>query len=1053
MNISEVAIKRPVFTVMVTVALLVLGFMGFARLGSDLFPDVSFPAVVVTVPYPGAGPAEVESLVTKPLEDFVVSLNGIDRVRSFSREGSSMLFIMFHLGVDVKDAATEVRERISQVRYQLPAETKEPIVQRFDVSAAPVLTYTLRGGGSLSELRDYADETLRPALEQVEGVAAVDVKGGAKREIRVELDRARVDALGLSPGQLVQRLRMENLNVPAGRYDEGTREISVRTLAEFTNVEQIRETIVATATDGSAVRLRDVATVTDGFEDQRVLVRVNGKEAVTFEVRKRSGENTVSVAHAVKAKMATLEQAFPPGISSALIIDQARIIESQVSQVEHDIIFGGAMAVLVILVFMLDLRSTLISGLALPTSVIATFFFMYVLGYTLNMMTLLALSLAIGLLIDDAVVVRENIFKHMEMGKKPMQAALDGTKEVALAVLATTMTIVAVFMPIAFVEGLVGQFFRQFGITITVAVLISLFVAFTLDPMLSSRFSKDLHAKSDRFAWLKYPFEWTHTQMELTYKAILHWSLRHKLIVGALAIGSLFFMGFIMKLTGQEFVNSEDRGQYVLEAELPAGTSLAETARLTAEVEQDILKHPDFTTVFAVVGDGDQVNKVKWRVVAVPKTERTTTLADLKEIGRKAVAKLPNAKVAVADPPFVEGASTEAVIMINVRGIEFADIERVANQIEKILQSTPGVGDIQVKYSPGRPELSVTVDRQRAADRGLSAAEVALALRNAVEGEEAGKLRQIGQKEDVPIKVRLDQAYRADATSLANVTIPTSRGPVKLTDVVNIQRTDGPQVIERENRMRQITVWATPIGRPLGDVAADFQPQIDKLELAPGMSIFYDGQLRLMNENNSNMAIALLLGVVFIYIVLASQFESFIHPLTIMVTLPLALVGGIMGLFLTNNTLAMGALIGIVLLMGLVTKNAILLVDRAIVRVRDQGETPLQAIMEAGPERLRPILMTSAAMVLGMWPTAIGESEGSEFRAPMAIAVIGGVISSTLLSLIVVPVVYLAIENLKGFISRLGGGKGRKARGEAARASAPQDGGELSPAPVLSKSL
>ena len=1018
MNISEIAIKRPVFTVMVTVALLVLGFMGFARLGSDLFPDVSFPAVVMTVPYPGAGPAEVEQLVSKPLEDSVVSINGIDRVRSYSREGSAMLFVLFNLGVDVKDAATEVRERISQVRYKLPAETKEPVVARMDVSAAPVLTYTLRGGGSLSELRDYADDVLRLALEQVEGVAAVDVKGGARREIRVELDRARVDALKLSPGQIVQRLRMENLNVPAGHYDEGTREISVRTLAEFSNVQQIRDTIVANAADGSVVRLKDIGTVTDGFEDQRVRVRVNGQEAVTFEVRKRSGENTVDVANRVKEKMAVLEKSFPKGVSNALIIDQARIIKSQVDQVEHDIIFGAVMAVLVILIFMLDLRSTLISAVALPTSVIATFFFMYVLGYTLNMMTLLALSLAIGLLIDDAVVVRENIFKHMEMGKPPMKAALDGTKEVALAVFATTMTIVAVFMPIAFVKGLVGQFFRQFGITISVAVVISLFVAFTLDPMLSSRFSKDLHDKRDTFAWLKFPFEWTLRQIDQTYKSILFWSLRNKIVVGVLAIGSLFFMGYIAKLTGQEFVNSEDRGQYVLEAELPAGTSLAETARLTENVEAEILKHPDFTTVFAILGDGDQVNKVKWRIVAVPKTERTTTLAELKEIGRTAVAKLPGAKIAVADPPFVEGAATEAVIMINVRGIEFTDIERTANQIEKILKSTQGVGDIQVKYSPGRPELSVSVDRQRAADRGLTAAEVAMALRTAVEGEEAGKLRQVGQKDDIPIVVQLNKTYRGDAAALANITIATSRGPVKLTDVVTINRTDGPQVIERENRNRQVSIWATPIGRPLGDVAAEFQPQIAKLQLAHGMSIFYDGQLRLMNENNSNMAIALLLGVVFIYIVLASQFESFIHPLTIMVTLPLALVGGIMGLFLTNNTLAMGAIICIVLLMGLVTKNAILLVDRAIVRVRDHGETPLQAIMEAGPERLRPILMTSAAMVLGMWPTAVGNSEGSEFRAPMAIAVIGGVISSTLLSLLVVPVVYLTVENLKAWIPR-----------------------------------
>jgi len=1019
MNLSAISIRRPVFTVMLAVAILVLGLMGFRRLGSDLFPDVSFPAIVVTVPYPGASPSEVESLVIRPLEDSVVSLNGIDRVRSFSREGSGQLLVMFHLGVDVAESASEVRERISQVRYRLPEETREPIIQRFDVSASPVLTYTLRGTGSLSALREYADEVLRPALEQVGGVAAVDVRGGAKREVRVELDRARMDALALTPQAVVEQLRAENLNVPAGHFDEGEREISVRTLAEFQNVDQVRDTIVATAPDGSSVRLRDIARVLDGFEDVRTRSRVNGQEAVTLEVRKQSGQNTVAVASGTKARMAELEKAFPDGVAASLIIDQARFIEGNIEQVEEDIVFGGLMAVLVILVFMLDLRSTLISAVALPTSVIGTFFVMYVLGYTLNMMTLLAMSLSIGLLIDDAVVVRENIFKHLERGKPPKQAALDGTKEVALSVMATTATIVAVFMPIAFVEGMVGQFFRQFGITISAAVIISTFVAFTLDPMLSSRFAASMDQKKHTFDVLKRPFEWVHSQMELTYRALLGWSLRNKLVIGALAIGSLFFMGYVMKLTGQEFVNAEDRGQFVVEAELPAGTSLEETARVTESVERELLAHPEIRVVFASLGAGDQVNKVNWRVVTSTKLERSETLSELKEVARQAAQKLEGARISVTDPAFVEGAATEAPIMINVRGDQYADIERITTGIERILKSTPGVGDVQVRHSPGRPELAVSIDRVRAADRGLSAAQVALALRVAIEGEEAGKLRREGQKEDIPIKVRLDERYRGDAATLANLSLSTARGPVKLGDVVKIDRSEGPQVIERENRQRQVTIWATPIGRPLGDVAAEFQPRIAGLELAPGMSIFYDGQLRLMNENNQAMGLALLLGVVFIYIVLASQFESFIHPLTIMVTLPLALVGGILGLFLTKNTMAMGALIGMILLMGLVTKNAILLVDRAIVRVRDHGESPLQAILEAGPERLRPILMTSAAMTLGMLPTAMSNAEGSEFRAPMAIAVIGGVISSTLLSLVVVPVFYLTIENIKGRLGRL----------------------------------
>ena len=1016
MTLSSVAIKRPVFTVMVTVAMLVLGLVGFQRLGSDLFPDVSFPAVVVTIPYPGASPAEVETLVSKPLEDAVVGINGIDRVRSFSREGSALVFVLFDLGVDVTEAATEVRERVSQVRYKLPTETKEPLISRFDVTASPVLTYTIRGPGSLAELRDYTDDVIRPALEQVDGVAAVDIKGGPTREVRVMLDRPKLDALGIGLNQVVGRLRSENLNVPAGHYDEGTREVSVRTVGEFKNVEQIRQVIVATAKDGSVVRLKDVASVADGFADQRTLVRVNGTEAVTFEVRKQSGTNTVEIAHGVKKKLAEIEKSFPKGVTAANLIDTSHFIELELKSVEHHIVLGGLMAILVILVFMMDLRSTLISAVALPTSVIGTFFVMYMLGFTLNMMTLLALSLAIGLLIDDAVVVRENIFKHIERGKPPMQAALDGTKEVALSVFATTLTIIAVFLPVAFVEGMVGQFFRQFGITISAAVAISLFVAFTLDPMLSSRFSKAHDGKPGHFEWLKRPFEWGFRQIEDTYAALLGWAVRHKAAVGGLALGSLVFMGWVSSLMGSEFVNAEDRSQFVVEAELPAGTALNETSRLALSAEKKLLENKDILVLASTVGVDGEPNKVRFRLVTTKKDERTATLAELKTAGRDAALTIPGARVTAADPPFVEGAATEAPIMINVRGSEFRDIEAAAGTIEKILKSTPGVADIQVRYSPGRPELEVELDRQRAADRGLSVADVALGLRTAMEGDESGNLRSNG--DEIPIRVRLGDDYRTDASALANLTLQSKNGPVKLADVANFHRSEGPQVIERENRQRQITLWATPIGRPLGDVAKEFQPAIAKANLGAGISVDYDGQLRLMNETNTNMALALLLGVVFIYIVLASQFESFVHPLTIMLTLPLALVGGVVGLFLTNNTMAMGALIGIVLLMGLVTKNAILLIDRAIVRVREHGETPFQAILEAGPERLRPILMTSAAMVLGMLPTAVSKAEGSEFRAPMAIAVIGGVVSSTLLSLIVVPVFYLAIENLKAFLPR-----------------------------------
>jgi hydrophobe/amphiphile efflux-1 (HAE1) family protein len=1003
---------------MVTVALLVLGLVGLSRLGTDLFPDVSLPIVSVSIVYPGASPTEVESQVTKPVEDIVVSLNGVDRVMTYSRESLSTTIIQFKLGVDIQEAATQVRERIAQVRFKLPAEVKEPAVSRIDVGAIPVLTYTLNAPGSLSAIRKFADDVVRPTLEQVDGVAAVTIKGGADREVKVDLDPQELDARGLSPDAIVRSLRAANVTVPAGHFDLGAREISVRAVGELNAVESVRDLIVATARDGSAVRLRDVANVTDGYAEMRTRIRVNGEEAVSFDVVKQSGRNTVDIADAVKAKLAELSKTFPEGMRAALIVDQSQFIRENAHEVEIAIVFGGAMAILVILLFMLDLRSTIISALALPTSVVATFFLMYALGFTLNMMTLLGLSLAIGLLIDDAVVVRENIFKHLERGEPPREAALRGTEEIALSVLATTFTIIAVFVPVAFMQGMVGQFFRQFGLTVSGAVLVSLFVAFTLDPMLSSRFSKAIdHTKKPGWAEaIKRPFERVYRAMDDGYRDLLGWALRHKLLVGLMAIGSLVGTGQIMGLMGADFVNPEDRSQMTVEVELPAGTSLDELGRVMEKAEQELLSDAMFTTVLSTLGPNGETNKANLRLLTVPKQERTVGINVLKDKARAVMTKIAGAKVVVADPAFIEGAGVQAPIMINISGTTYEDLSKAASMVGGVLETIPGTSDVQVRYTPGRPELRVAVDRQRAADQGLMVAQVALALRTAMEGEEAGKLRQ--GKDEVPIRVRLRAEDRADAASLRRISLWSPKGMVTLGDVASFEPGEGPQVIEREARMRRIAVWATPRGRSLGEITADLKPKIEALKLPAGTSIAYDGQIKQMTESNESVGIALLLGVVFIYLVLASQFESFIHPLTIMMTLPLALVGAILGLFLSNNTMAMGAMIGIILLMGLVTKNAILLVDRAIVRVRDHGEPPMQAILEAGPERLRPILMTSAAMVLGMLPTAISKGDGSEFRAPMAIAVIGGVISSTLLSLVVVPVCYLTIENAKGRIRR-----------------------------------
>lgn len=1015
MNLSAIAIKRPVFTVMVTIALMVLGVMGLARLGTDLFPDVTFPVVVVNVPYPGASPREVEQLVTKQIEDAVVSINGIDRLKSTSREGLSTVLILFKLNVDQKDAATQVRERVAQTRFKLPNEVKEPAVSRFDVGSTGVLTYTLSGAGkSLPEIAKFARDVIKPALEQVDGVASVEVKGGAEREVHVELDRAKIDALHLSPLSILDQLRSQNLNVPAGHYDEGVREISVRTVGELQNVDDIRNLIVATAADGSSVRLADIGSIEDGYEELRTRIRVNGEAAVSFDVLKQSGTNTVAVGDAAKAKLAEITPSFPPGMRADIIIEQATFIRENVHEVEIAIVFGGAMAILVILVFMLDLRSMIISSFALPTSVIATFFVMWLFGFSLNMMTLLALSLAIGLLIDDAVVVRENIAKHLERGLDPKTAALEGTKEIALAVLATTFTVVAVFVPVAFMTGIVGQFFRQFGLTIVAAVLVSLFVAFTLDPMLSSRFSKPhVHGAVDKFAWAKRPFEFVFKGMEDAYRVILGWSVRHKILVGILAFVSFVLMFPIAGLTGVDFVNQEDRGQFVVDIELPAGTKLAETSALVQPAEQKLLQDPRFITLLSTLGPSGEVNKVKWRVVTVPKNARTAKLNELRDIARKTIqSQIPGARVVVTDPPFVEGAATEAPIMVQVRASDYDTLAPLAKQFEEALKSVPGIIDVDQKYTPGQPELRVSINREKAARAGVPVSAVALSLRAAIEGDEGGKLRQ--GKDEVPIRVRLGKADRASMEDVLQMTMWTPKGPMALADLATVEHGEGPSAIEREDRERQIVIWAAPDGRSLGDLVPEMQAAFAKIKMPPGSSYHLDGQIRQMQDTNSAMGVAFLLALVFIYIVLASQFESFLHPVTIMLTtLPLAAVGAIVGVFLSGTTLAMGSFIGIIFLLGLVTKNAILVVDRALSRMRDNGETALQAILEAGPERLRPILMTSAAMVLGMLPTAISNGEGSEFRSPMAIAVIGGVISSTVLSLVVVPAFFLTGEAMK----------------------------------------
>ncbi|MFZ5468290.1 MAG: efflux RND transporter permease subunit [Myxococcota bacterium] len=1063
MFLSDVSIKRPVFTTMVTVGLMTLGLLATRNIGVDLFPDVSFPIVAVTTLYPGAGPQEVEQLVTKPIEEAVASASGVEEVRSYSRDSVSTVVIMFKLEADVKAAASDVREKIALIRAKLPRDVHDPLIQRVDPTAIPVLTYAVASNRSPGETRRWVEDTLKPRFEAVNGVASVKVSGGQEREIHVYFRARALEQLGLSMAQVSSQITSEGFDLPGGRVVEGAQELNVKTAARYRSLNELRGLVIATTQEGAQVHLSDVAEVVDGFKEVRSRNLLDGQEAVTLEIQKQGGSNTVAICDAVYRVIDGLKASggLPPDVKLIKAVDASVFIRQNVADVTEAIVFGGAMAILVIFLFMLDWRSTLISALALPTSVVTTFLVMWWLGFTFNMMSLLAISLAIGLLIDDAVVVRENIFRHMERGEDPITAARKGTSEIGLAVMATTFTIVAVFVPVAFMGGLVGRMFRQFGLTVAAAVLVSLFISFTLDPMMSARVMKPIahgHQERLRHTFLLGSILRAFEALDRYYRGLLEWALQRKktVVFGALAL----FLGSLMltPLMGKEFFAPQDRGEFRILLELPAGTSLAKTTEVTQAVEQRVRQHPEVRRFFTALAPNEEANKSSIRVYTSKKNERRATQMQIQEDLRQRLKGIePGLLVTIADIQFIDGPAVEMPITLNVRGEDYAQLQRVATQALEVMKSVRGVKDADMSFRGGKKETSIVINRPAANDLGVSVGVLAQTVRFAVEGEVVAKFRDGERDHDVRIQLHPEDLPNAQA--LSQLTVPATgrrlgalvgssplaamaaMGPrlVRLGEVATLTPTTGPATIERMNRQRQIILTANVADRSLGDAVADIEAKLATLEGTQGIEFVHGGATQRMQETFANMGMALLVAILFIYFVLASQFESFIHPLTIMLALPLAMVGAFLLLFLVNQPIGMPAMIGIILLMGLVTKNAILLVDYTH-ELRQRGLGLTQALLTAGPTRLRPILMTSAAMVLGMLPTAISTSEGSEFRAPMSVAVIGGVITSTFLTLLVVPVVYTWLDRFTS-----------KSRQQAPLAEAPLAAADahLVPAPAV----
>ena len=1013
MWISDISIKRPVFATMVIMSFVVLGIVSMTRLGIDLFPDVSFPFVNVGVVYPGASPEEVETLVTKPIEDAVAGINGVKRIESRSTESFSRIGIELRLEVDAQDAAAEVREKVAAIRDKLPVEIEDPTIVRFDVAALPIMTFAVGSSQRSDITRRVIEDELKPLIEQIDGVAAVEVNGGEVREIQIDLDPGRLEALGLPVSAVADALAAENLDVPGGLMKRDGKAISLRTKGEFVDPREIEDVILRSA-GGSTVRIRDVGVVVDGFEERESTTRLNGADAVSFSIKKQSGANTAAIAARVHTLLDRVRPSFPQ-LSINRVHDDAEFIKENVKSVQEHIVFGGIMAVAVIFLFMRDWRSTLITALALPTSVVATFFFMYIAGFTFNMMTLMALSLVIGILIDDAVVVRENIYRHMELGEDPMTAAQRGTSEIGLAVMATTFTILAVFLPVGFMTGLVGQFFKSFALTIAFAVAMSLLVAFTLDPMLSSRFVRFIpHEERTRTRTGRLFERWgkAYDRLDAKYSVVLGWALNRPWatlgIAGAVFVASLSTLAVI----GTEFVPVEDRGEFQVIVDLPPGTSFEESVATVAKIERDVQAIPEVTQVFTTVGTNGQVRSSTLRVKTTKKGERERGIGAIKEDMRARLARMPFVEGKVADPEFMQGAPYEPPINIFVRGDDMAALQRVSDEIERRVRSIPGAVDVSSNLEIGQPEVVARVNREMAADLGFSVAAVALQLRSMVEGLVPSKLREGDREHD--IRVRLAPAYRNDTDAILRTPLYSPTGAaVRTGDVVQFAPAVGPSNIDREQRRRQakIGVDLAP-GFPLGNVTADVQKAIATIEMPANFEWGFAGDVEMMQESAAAMGLAMILAIAFIYIVLASQFESFLEPFIIMLSLPLAVVGALLMLLATGNNLGMPAMIGVVMLMGLVTKNAILLVDYTNQLRREEGLSVREALQKAGPVRLRPIVMTTVAMILGMTPSAFGGGDGSEFRAPISIATIGGLITSTLLTLVVIPVSYLLLERL-----------------------------------------
>jgi HAE1 family hydrophobic/amphiphilic exporter-1 len=1021
MFLSDLSIRRPVVATVMMLALVTVGLFSFRRLPVDMMPDVEIPVLSILTEYPGASPETVEREVSKKIEEAVNSISGVKHVSSVSREGLSSVVVEFNLEVKINDASQEARAKINAARRELPQGMLEPVIQKFDFAAMPVISLAIRSTTmSPRDLTTIADRRIKRRLESIPGVAQAKLVGESTREVAVDLDPVRLAALGMGVDEVVAGLAAENVNTPLGRLTRGASETPLRISGKPRTPEAYAAMVIGRR-GGTPIRLGEVATVTDTVAEPRSLALVNGEPAIALDITKQSKANTVALVDEALAAVDRLRAELPPGIDIQVVRDTSVFIREAVADVMNTLVLGGLLTIVIVFCFLNSWRSTVITGLTLPISVISSFIVMYFLGMTLNMLTLMALSLAIGLLIDDAIVVRENIVRHLEHGQDHFTAARVGTSEIGLAVLATSMSIIAVFVPVAFMRGIIGRFFFQFGLTVAFAVLVSLFVSFTLDPMLSSRWHDPdiertgrrnlLQRALDRFnAWFE--------RMADRYMRVIGWALDHRPTVVAMAFAAFAGGLAVFGLLQTEFQTAMDQGEFVVKFKSAPGASIQETRGRVEAVLETLAKFPEVRYTYATIGagDADTVRDAKVFVKLVPKHERALGLRAFIHEARHALQQVPGIVLSVQEDPD----AFQKPLMVAIQGDDIVTLKQYAAELKQRLYAVPGFVDIEASMEQDLPEYRLVVDRERAAASGLGSAAVANTV-GVLVGGQAVTTYEDEEGEAVAVRLRLPGTLRGDVTQVGDLKVsvpgPSGVALVPIGDLVTFTRATSPAEISRRDLTRQVTVDANLDNLPLGTASQLASAAGADLDLAPGYAIVLGGDTEIMVESFTALAEALLLAVIFVYLILAAQFESFIDPLSIMLSLPLSIVGMAGTLLLTGDTINIMSLIGLIMLMGLVTKNAILLVDYTKV-LRAGGMDRRAALVRAGRTRLRPIMMTTSAMVFGMLPLFFAIGEGAEFRAPMARAVVGGLLTSTLLTLIVVPVVYTILDDLTRWLMR-----------------------------------